>query len=714
MQEYFKIFTLIAVVLLTVGCKETTREMAGKTTVALDGDNPFLQEWVGPYGGVPAFDEMELEALKPALETGMTLKLGEIDRIVLNPDQPNFKNTIVALERTGRALNRVLNYYSVLRSNLSTPRFREIEKEMAPRLAEFNSKIIQNRGLFERIEAVYKSDENDLLRPDQQRLVWLHYNRFKRHGATLEGRAREHYVDISRQLAVLYTRFANNVLADEENYVLYLNENQLGGLSESYIQSAAVAAASRGHEGRYAITNTRSSMSPFLTFSDERQLREKVWRTYYSRGDHGDGHDNKAVITEILELRNERAKLLGYENFAEWQLENKMAKTPAQVSELMQAVWPAALSRVKEEVADMQEIADREGAGIRIEPWDYRYYAEKVRNARYELDSEEVQQYLQLEKIRDAMFFVAREVFDLTFTPVPDGTIPVFHEDVKVWEVSDSNNGDVIGLWYFDPFARTGKSSGAWASTYRDHERFDGEVTILASNNTNFIKGTAGQETLISWNDAVTMFHEFGHALHFLSSRVEYPTLNGAVRDFIEFPSQLLERWLLTDRVIDNYFIHVDTGEPMPEKLVARIKEAATFNRGFSTTEYLASALMDMKYHTTNPSGLDVTAFEKISMVEMNMPEEIVMRHRSTQFGHIFNGEGYAAGYYSYLWADVLTSDAAEAFEEAPEGFYDEALASKLVSYLLAVGNSVDPAEAYRAFRGRDAGIGALMRDRGF
>jgi peptidyl-dipeptidase Dcp len=456
-------------------------------------------------------------------------------------------------------------------------------------------------------------------------------------------------------------------------------------------------------------------MDPFLTFSDERRLRERVWRTYYSRGDNGDENDNNAVIAEILQLRDERVQLLGYENYAAWRLENRMAKTPEGAFGLLQAVWPAALARVEEEVADMQAIADAEGAGITIEPWDYRYYAEKVRKAKYDLDSDEVKQYLQLDNLINAMHFVAGELFNFEFTPVPEGSVPVFHEDVNVWEVKDGRSGDHIGVWYLDPFARPGKRSGAWATSYRSYETFDGKKTPIGSNNSNFIKGAPGEPVLISWSDAETLFHEFGHALHYLSSQVAYPTLNGGVRDYTELQSQLLERWLLTDKVIDNYLLHVETGEPIPDELVEKIKSAATFNQGFETTEYLASALLDMMYHTIDPSGgIDPDAFEREALVHLNMPEQIVMRHRSPHFGHIFSGEGYSAGYYSYIWADVLTADAAEAFADAPGGFYDKDLAEKMVEHLFSVRNAVDPADAYRAFRGRDATIDALMRDRGF
>lgn len=391
-----------------------------------------------------------------------------------------------------------------------------------------------------------------------------------------------------------------------------------------------------------------------------------------------------------------------------------MAKNPERAITLMEAVWPAAIARVKEEVADMQKIADDAGADITIAPWDYRYYAEKVRQDKYSLDSDEVKQYLQLDKLRDAMFYVAGELFNFSFAPVPEGSVPVFHEDVTVWDVTDKTTGDHIGLWYLDPFARKGKRSGAWATTYRSHTTFDGKKNVLSSNNSNFIKGAPGEPVLISWDDATTYFHEFGHALHFLASNVAYPTLNGGVRDYTEFQSQLLERWLSTDAVIDNYLVHHETGEPIPAELVAKIKAAATFNQGFSTTEYLASALVDMRYHTTDPKDIDPDSFERETLTELGMPSELVMRHRSPHFGHIFSGEGYSAGYYGYMWADVLTSDASEAFAESPGGFYDEGVAAKLVEHLFAPRNAIDPADAYRAFRGRDADIAPLMRDRGF
>ncbi|WP_417483501.1 M3 family metallopeptidase [Maricaulis sp.] len=693
----------------TADTSTTTTE----TTETVMSDNALLAEWTGPYGGTPDFENASLDDLAAAIREGMALNLAEIDAITGNPEPATFENTILAMERAGEPLNRVFTYWGIWSSNNSTEEFRDIRNELTPELSAFSSQITQNEALFSRIRAVYEGDEMASLRPDQQRLVWLTYNSFARNGATLEGAAAERYAAISQELAQLYNTFSNNLLHDEDTYVTYISADQLSGLPESVVQAAANAAADRGREGEYAITNTRSSMDPFLTFSDERDLRETVWRTYYSRGNNGDEFDNNQAILDILRLRDERVELLGYDNYAEWRLEDRMAQTPQRAMDLMEGVWAAAVARIHEEVADMQALADSEGANITIEPWDYRYYAEKVRAARYDLDSDEVKQYLQLDNLRQAMFYVAGELFGFDFRELPAGEVTVWNPAQRVFEVTDRATGSNVGLWYLDPYARPGKQSGAWANSLRGHTTINGETNVLATNNSNFVEPSPGQPVLVSWDDATTFFHEFGHALHALSSNVDYPTLNGGVRDFTEFQSQLLERWLLTPEVVNNYLVNVD-GEPMPDELIARIRAANNFNQGFSTGEYLASALMDMVYHTTDPAEIgDVQAFERETLEGLGMPDEIVMRHRSTQFGHVFEGEGYAAGYYGYMWADVLTADAAEAFEEAGS-YYDPETSSRLVETLFAPRNSIDPAEAYRAFRGRDADVQALMRDRGF
>ncbi|NMM47838.1 M3 family metallopeptidase [Marinigracilibium pacificum] len=714
MTKFLKIKQLGLLLLSMIAIVSCTQKTEEAETEKTELENPLLKEWTGPYGGVPAFDKVKIEDVKPAMIKGMELQLEDIEAIANNTEAPTFENTIEAMERAGKELDRAFSYYGILSSNMSSPEFRDIQSELAPMFSEFQSKITQNEKLFQRIKAVYDASKENPLPADQQRVTDLVYTSFAMNGAELDAAKKERYAAINKELSTLYTKFSNNVLHDEENYVTYLKEDQLGGLSEGFIKSAAKIAADKGHEGEYAITNTRSSMDPFLTFSTERELRKQVWTNYYSRGDNGDEYDNNEIIAEILKLRRERVKLLGHENYAEWRLQDRMAKNPENAMELMMAVWPAAIARVEEEVQDMQAVADAEGANIKIEPWDYRFYAEKVRKKKYDLNSDEVKQYLQLDKLTEAMHYVAGRLFNYEFKPVPEGSVPVYHEDVKVWEVTDKTTGENIGLWYLDPYAREGKRSGAWANTFRSHTTFDGKENVLATNNSNFIKPAPGEAVLVSWDDATTFFHEFGHALHFFSSNVKYPTLNGGVRDYTEFQSQLLERWLSTDDVINNYLVHYETGEPMPAELVTKIKNASTFNQGFSTTEYLASAIIDMKLHLADPENIDVDKFERETLKELNMPEELPMRHRTPHFGHVFSGEGYATAYYGYMWADVLTSDAAEAFADAPGGFYDEEMAQKLVKYLFAPRNSMDPAEAYRLFRGRDAKIEALMRDRGF
>jgi peptidyl-dipeptidase Dcp len=717
--------TALAITLVAIAC---TRHMNRPEVVTSTGTvgtdsapsaasankGPLLSGWTGSYGGVPAFDKVVVADFEPALEAAMQDNLAEIDRIANDPAPPTFANTIEAIERSGRAFERVGSVYRVWASTMNSPEFQAVEREMAPRLAAFEDKITQNTALFRRIEGVYNApNKTATLTPEQQRLAWLYYTDFVRAGAKLDETAKKRVAEINQQLAGLYTRFSQNVLADETNIYLVLeSEADLAGLPQSVKDAAAQAATQKGMAGKWVITNTRSAMDPFLTFSSRRDLREKAFRLFVNRGDNGGERDNNAIITEILQLRAERAKLLGYPTHAHWRLENAMAKTPERAMELMTAVWPAAIGRVREEVADMQAHAKMEGANITIEPWDYRYYAEKVRKARYDLDQNETKPYLQLEKLREGMFWVAGELFGFAFAPV--STVAVYHPDVRVWEVTDKSTGRHIGLWYFDPYAREGKRSGAWMNAYRRQERFEKPVTTLVSNNSNFVKGAPGEPVLISWDDASTLFHEFGHALHGLSANVSYPSLSGTAvpRDYVEFPSQLLEHWLSTPEVLQRFALHYQTGQPIPQALVDRIKRASTFNEGFETTEYLSAALVDMKLHLAGDTRIDPDAFEKTALAELDMPREIVMRHRTPQFGHVFAGDGYSAGYYSYLWSDVITADAYGAFSEAG-GPYDKSVARRL-KQLLSIGNTVDPADAYRAFRGRDPRVEALMKKRGF
>ena len=706
--------TILALAAVLAACTTATDMNQTTTPAPAVTNNPLLAPWDGPYGGVPPFNEVEVADFRPALESAMAENLAQVDRIARDPAPPTFENTISALERAGRTLNRVFTAYGVWSSTMNTPEFQAVEREMAPRLASFSDQIYQNAELFRRIEAVYNSPERSRLTPEQQRLAWWYHNNFVRAGARLDATAKARLSDINQQLAGLFTRFSQNVLADETDQFLVIdNQADLAGLPQSLRDAAANAAAAKGMPGKWVITNTRSAVDPFLTYSERRPLREKVWRMFTTRGDLGGANDNNAIITEILQLRAERAKLLGYPTHAHWRLENTMAKTPERASELLEAVWKPAVARVREEVSDMQAVANREGANITIEPWDYRYYAEKVRKEKYDLDQNQVKEYLQLENLREAMFWAAGELFGFRFSPVTN--VPVYHPDVRVWEVTDKATGRHVGLWYFDPYARPGKRSGAWMNAYRRQERFEQPVTTIVSNNSNFVKGNPGEPVLISWDDAETLFHEFGHALHGLSSNVQYPSLAGTAvaRDYVEFPSQLLEHWLSTPEILQKFALHYRTGEPIPRQLVERIKRASTFNQGFETVEYLASAIIDMRMHLAGDRKIDAREFEQRVLAEVGMPDEIVMRHRSPHFLHIFAGDSYSAGYYSYLWSDVLTADAAEAFTDA-EGFYDPEVAARLRRYIFEVGNTVDPAEGYRGFRGRDAAIDALMRKRGF
>jgi len=673
--------------------------------------NPLLGPWVGPAGGVPPFDRVRVADFKPALEAAILENLAEIDQIARNPAAPDFENTIAALERSGRTFNRVSAIYGVWSTTMSTAEFQAVERDMQPKLAALSDKIHQNVPLFARIAAVYRDMSN--LSPVQQRLCWFYHTNFVRAGAKLDAPAKRRVAEINERLATLFANFSQNLLADEAGYVLYLkNENDLAGLPEPLRAAARSAATARGHAGEWAILNTRSSMDPFLTYAGRRDLREKVWRAYYSRGDNGNAYDNKKIITEILALRAQRAKLLGYPTHAHWRVADSMAKTPEAAMSLMMQVWPAAVAREHEEVADMQAIADREHAGIQIAAWDYRYYAEKVRRKKYALDMNEVKPYLQLEKLREGMFWAAGQLYGFTFAQVFD--LPTANPDVRVWEVKIAAKAHV-GFWYFDPYARSGKNSGAWMSEYRGQHNLDGRISPIVSNNTNFVKDESGDPLLISWDDAVTLFHEFGHALHGLSSDVAYPSLAGTnvVRDFVEFPSQLHENWLSTPEVLSRFAVHYQTGQPIPPALVAKIKNASTFNQGFATVEYLASALVDMKLHLAGEHAIDVDEFERTILDSLGMPPEVVMRHRTPQFAHIFSSDAYSAGYYSYLWAEVLDHDAFEAFIEAG-GPYDEGVAKRLHDDIMAVGNSVDPAQAYRNFRGSDPKIDGLLRARGF
>jgi peptidyl-dipeptidase Dcp len=675
----------------------------------------LLAPWQGPFGGVPPWSKVKPAEFPAAFNAAMQAQRDAIRRITGDPEPATFANTIQAMEASSAALDRVNVLFGVHTGTLNLGVIPKVEQEMAPKLAAFSDEIIQNGALFKRIEAVHLQAAKAGLSPEQRRLTWLYYTNFVRSGAKLEAGQKAALSALNQRLATLATQFNQNLLAEEtEPFTLIDTEAGLAGLSPDLEGAAARAAEKRGLEGKWVIANTRSAVDPFLTYAEDRGLREKVWRTFVSRGDNGGATDNKAIAVEMLKLRFERAQLLGYATHAHWAVEQSMAGTPERAVALMEAVWKPCVAQVRADVAAMQALADGSGAKLKIEPWDYRFYAEKVRKAKYDLDLNEVTPYLQLDKLREAMFWAAGQLYGLRFTRLT--TIEVQHPDVTVYEVKNAK-GAHVGLWYFDPFAREGKRSGAWMDEYRTQNRMDGEVTPIVSNNANFVKGAPGQPVLISLDDARTLFHEFGHALHGLLSHSTYPRVSGTntARDFVEFPSQLNEHWLMTPEVLDRFARHYQTGKPLPKDLADRIQKAENFNKGFHTMEYLASAVIDMKLHLAAGRPIDPTAFEREELARLGMPPEIVMRHRIPQFGHIFSGSfgGYEAGYYAYLWSDALTADAWEAFLEA-KGPWDKAVAERLRKEVLAVGNTKDPGEAFRAFRGRDVDTGALMRKRGF
>jgi peptidyl-dipeptidase Dcp len=681
--------------------------VAGANTAAAAA---LLMPWTGPNGGVPAWDKVKPELFQPAFNMARDALLAEVDGIANASAKPSFENTIVALEKSGDAINRVSTLFFVLTSNMNSPDYQALSREIRPMLSETYDRINFNEKLFARVKAVYDARASLELTAEQLRLVEETYDDFMRRGAGLDAATKAKVGEINKELATLFTDFGNKVQADEDTSVV-LTDKDLSGLPPALVASYKAAADTRNVAG-YAVVNTRSAVDPFLTFSDNRPLREKVWRAFVMRGDNANANNTHDIIRRIVKLRAERARLMGYPSHAHWRMSDTMARDPAKGLALMQRVWPAARARVAEEVADMQKIADAEKAGISIEPWDYRYYAEKVRKARYALDQNEFKNYFELNNMIEASYYMAGRLYGYAFKEIT-GTLPVFHPDVRVYHVTNKSDGSHVGYLYRDDFARQYKRSGAWQATYQQQDKLDGRQTdAIVSNNNNFTKAAPGEPVLISLDDARTLFHEFGHALHALSNDTTYPSLGGTPRDFVEFPSQVHENWVLTPEVLDNYARHYKTGEKMPQALIEKLKAAETFNQGFETVEYLGSALVDMKIHMDPEGDIDPVAVEKSILGEIGMPKEIVMRHRLPQFNHLFTSDAYSAGYYSYLWSDVMAADAWAAFEEKGDPWHAET-ARKFVEIILASGNAIDRAEAYRMFRGRDPKVEALLRNRG-
>lgn len=668
----------------------------------------LLQEWTGPYEGVPPWDKVKVAQFPAAFQAAMQASKAEFEAMLAKPEAITFDNTITASELSGEKIGRLFSIWGVHSSNLSNPEVRKIQAEWEPKVSAFFSELSLDARYFQRVKYLYDQRANLGLDAKQMRLLERTYDGLVRNGAMLDAGKKAQVISIETDLAKKFSAFSEKVLADEETFILITDAADLAGLPESYVAAIQAAAKAKGQTG-WAVVNTRSAVQPFLENSTRRDLREKVWRAFTMRGDNQNANDTNATIAEILKLRQQRAEILGFPTHAHYRMADTMAKDPNKAMDLMMKVWPAAAARVKEEVADMQAIANADN--IIIAPWDYRFYAEKVRKAKYDLDQEAVKPYFQLDNMVAAMFDAAGKLYGMSFSE-NTGTVPVFEPKVRTFEVK--RDGKTVGLFYLDNFARAGKRSGAWMTTYRSQHTLGGKNDIvLASNNNNFVPGADGVPTLISIDDASTLFHEFGHAIHYLNYNITWPGLGGTPRDFVEYPSQVNENWLLTPYVLNTYAKHYKTGEPIPAALVEKIRASDTFNQGFSTVEYLSSAILDMKLHNRSEPVTDPRAFERDTLAEIGMPKEMAMRHRLPQFNHLFADDGYSAGYYSYLWSETMDADTWAAFTEKGD-VWDKATAERFRSMLLATGNETDRIEAYRAFRGRDPDVKYIMKKRGF
>lgn len=668
--------------------------------------NPLLEEWTAPFEA-PPLDRIRPEHFRTAYAEAFAQHDAEIARIAEEEAPPDFANTIIAFEKSGKLLTKVDAVFFVLSGSATNERLQEIEREMAPRLSAHHDSIYLNTKLFSRIDAVWRRRAALDLDPESRKVLERIHLDFVRAGARLFEESRLRMDQINQRLASLATEFSQNVLADEEEYVEPLSEAQVAQLSPSLREALAATAKERKIDAPYAVTLSRSSVEPVLQSAPDRSLREKLFKAWIARGDNPNSRNNRAIIAETLKLRAEKAKLLGYETYAAFKLADTMAETPARARSLLEKVWEPALKRAKEECNALQAQVAEEGGNFKLEPWDWRYYAEKLRQRRYDFDEEALKPYLSLDNVIAAAFDTASRLFGLSFRERRD--LPVYHPDIRVWDVTRA--GKTVGLFYGDYFARPGKQEGAWMSALRDQQTLDGEVLPLIFNTCNFVKA---EPALISFDDARTVFHEFGHALHGLLSNVRFPRLAGTnvAQDFVELPSQLFEHWLEEPEVLARFARHYRTGEPMPQILRDRLLAARHFNQGFATVEFLASAFLDMDFHSQALENYDPITMQKAALAGIGMPDEIVPRHGPMHFGHVFAGEGYSAGYYSYLWSEVLDADGFGAFKEAKDPFAPE-VAKRLYNYIYSSGGTRDFASAYREFRGRDPEINALLKGRG-
>ncbi|SKB92701.1 peptidyl-dipeptidase Dcp [Parapedobacter luteus] len=684
-----------------VSCGET------KTTT----ENPFLTAYDTPFG-VPPFDKIKNEHFKPALEAGMEQHEAEIDAIVNNAEDPTFENTILALEDAGQLLSNVNTVLGNLNSANTNDSIQAIVKEMAPVLSAHQDNIRLNERLFARVKTLWDNRADLDLNPEQLRLLEDNYKSFVRGGANLQGEDKDKLRKINEELAVLTVQFNQNLLAETNAYELVIeNERDLAGLPEGLIAAAAETAKERGKDGKWVFTLSNPSVMPFLQYADNRDLRKHIWEAYKSRGDNGNAHDNKEILVKIANLRLQRANLLGYPTHAHYVLEEAMAENPDNVYKLLNDLWRPALAKAKVEAADIKQEIAATGQSFAPAPYDWRYYTEKIRQKRYALNEDEIKPYFSLKHVREGAFDVANRLYGLTFKALDD--VPVYHPEVEVYEVFDAD-GSHLGVLYADFFPRQSKRVGAWMTSYRRQKMEDGKrVAPIISIVCNFTKPVGDKPALLTFDEASTLFHEFGHALHGLLSNVTYERLSGTSvsRDFVELPSQIMENWAADPAVLKLYAHHFETGEPIPDELIAKLERAGTFDQGFATVEYLAASLLDMDYHTqTAEITDDATTFENASMTKYGLIDEIIPRYRSTYFQHIFSG-GYSAGYYSYIWAEVLDADAFAAFKE--KSLFDKETADAFRQNVLERGGTEKPAVLYRNFRGSDPNPVHLMKKRG-
>ena len=690
----------------------TEPKAAAQPTSAATRGNPLLSKWTAPFD-LPPFEKIQPQHFRPAIDKAISDHKAEVEKILSSAASPTFANSVAAMEKAGALLTRVLRVFYNLTGAHTNPELQAIEREIAPILSKHGTEISLDPRLFQRVDTIFGRGKRQKLDDEQRRVLERTHAGLVRAGAKLEPDAKKRMAEINARLATLGTTFAQNVLADEQAYKLVLDsESDLAGLPDFVRAAAKRAGDDLGHPGKHVITLARSSIESFLQFSTRRDLREAAFAAWIRRGEGGGDHDNRAVATEILSLRAERARLLGFETFAKFRLEDAMAKTPEAVRGLLDEVWTAAVKKAGEERGLLQAQVDGEGGNFQIEAWDWRHYAEKVRKAKYDLDEGEIKPYLQLDQMISASFDTATRLFGVTFEERAD--LPKYHPDVRTWEVKRAD-GSHLGVFIGDYFARPSKRSGAWMSAFRGQQKLKADIRPVIVNVLNFARGGDDEPTLLSFTDARTLFHEFGHALHGLLSDVTYPSIAGTAvsTDFVELPSQLYEHWLEEPDVLKRFARHHKTGKPMPDALLERLKAANTFNQGFGTVEYVSSALADMELHALGDfTGFDLSRFEADMLKRIGMPREIVMRHRLPHFAHIFSGGGYAAGYYSYMWSEVMDADAFDAFEETGNAF-DPGTAKKLAEFIYSAGNRRDPAEAYTAFRGRLPTPAAMMRNRG-